>query len=207
MQGEKGGKGGCGAAAPTAAPTEAPAGEKPVIITQPAKTTVAAGENATFTVEASGEGLTYQWQYSTDNGSTWKSKKGATSSSYTVTAKSSVNGILYRCKVKNSAGSVKSKSARLTVDGVKPRILTQPEAQSAAAGESVTFKVAAAGTGLTYQWQYSKDGGQTWHNKKGAASASYKVKAKAEYDGILYRCRVSNTVGKAYSESAQLTVK
>lgn len=158
-------------------------------------------------MEASGEGLTYQWQYSTDNGNTWKSKKGATSSSYTVNAKSSVNGILYRCKVKNSAGSVKSKSARLTVDGVKPRILTQPEAQSAAAGESVTFKVAAAGTGLTYQWQYSKDGGQTWHNKKGAASASYKVKAKAEYDGILYRCRVSNTVGKAFSESAQLTVK
>ena len=98
-----------------AAPTEAPAGEKPVIITHPAKTTVAAGENATFTVEASGEWLTYQWQYSTDNGSTWKSKKGATSSSYTVTAKSSVNGILYRCRVSNTVGKAYSESAQLTV--------------------------------------------------------------------------------------------
>ena len=91
-------------AKPTAAPTKAPSAastkapvSEPVIITQPAKTTVALGENATFTVEASGEGLTYQWQYSSDNGRTWKSKKGATSSSYTVTTKISFNGFLYRC--------------------------------------------------------------------------------------------------------------
>ena len=48
-------------------------------------------------------------------GNTWKDKSGATSASYTVTAKASYNGIQYRCVVKNSIGSVTSEEAKLTV--------------------------------------------------------------------------------------------
>ena len=180
---------------------------KPEITTQPKAQTAAAGETATYKVVASGTGLTYQWQYSNDYGKTWHNKTGATKSSYTVTVKASYNGMLYRCKVSNSAGTVTSSKVRLTVSGVKPKILSQPADKTAAAGDSVTFKVVAAGVGMTYQWQYSKDGGKTWKTKTGATSASYTVTAKAAYSGILYRCRVKNSYGSVYSEIAKLTVK
>ncbi len=177
----------------------------PTITTQPANKTVAAGEKATFRVVASGTGLTYQWQYS-KNGTTWTDKAGATSASYTVTAKASYNGMLYRCIVTNAGGSVTSGTAKLTVTVAKPVITTQPKAQTAAVGATATYKVVASGTGLTYQWQYSNDYGKTWHNKTGATSASYTVTAKASYNGILYRCRVKNSYGTVYSSGAALTV-
>ena len=179
---------------------------KPAITTQPKARTAAAGETVSFTVAATGTGLKYQWQYSSDYGKTWTNKAGSTSATHTVTVKASYNGYLYRCKVTNSAGTVYSSKVRLTVSGVKPKILSQPADQTAAAGDSVTFKVVAAGVGMTYQWQYSKDGGQTWYNKTGAASASYTVTAKATYDGILYRCVVKNSQGTVYSSGAMLTV-
>ncbi len=177
----------------------------PVITTQPKAQTAAVGATATYKVVASGTGLTYQWQYSSDYGATWHNKTGATSATYTVTAKASYNGMLYRCKVSNSAGAVYSSKVRLTVSGVKPKVLSQPKAKTAAVGESVTFKVVAAGVDMTYQWQYSFDG-TTWKNKTGATSASCTVTAKASYNGILYRCRVKNSYGTVYSESAKLTV-
>ncbi|MBO4677437.1 MAG: leucine-rich repeat protein [Oscillospiraceae bacterium] len=179
---------------------------KPVITTQPTGKTAAVGATATFKVVASGTGLTYQWQYSNDYGKTWKNKTGATKASYTVTAKESYNGMLYRCKVSNSAGTVYSSKVRLTVSGVKPKILSQPGAKTAAAGDSVTFKVVAAGVGMTYQWQYSTNGGTNWHDKAGATSASYTATANAKYNGILYRCRVTNSYGSVYSNGAMLLV-
>ena len=178
----------------------------PVITTQPKAQTAAVGATATYKVVASGTGLTYQWQYSSDYGATWHNKTGATSATYTVTAKASYNGMLYRCKVSNSAGAVYSSKVRLTVSGVKPKVLSQPKAATAAAGGTATFKVVAAGESMIYQWQYSTDGGATWKNKTGATSASYTVTAKASYNGILYRCRVKNSYGTVYSESAKLTV-
>ena len=179
---------------------------KPVIETQPAAASAAVGETAVFTVAASGSGLTYQWQYSSDYGKTWKNKTGSTAATHAVTVKASYNGMLYRCKVTNSGGTVTSSKVRLTVSGVKPKVLSQPADASAAVGETATFKVVAAGVGMTYQWQYSKDGGATWHNKSGATKSSYTVTAKASYDGILYRCRVTNSVGKVYSDAAALTI-
>ena len=179
---------------------------KPVVTTQPANQTVAAGATATFKVVASGTGLTYQWQYSKDGGTTWYNKTGATETSCTVTAKTSYDGFLYRCKVKNSAGTVYSNSAKLTVTAAKPVITTQPAAKTVTAGGTATFKVVASGTGLTYQWQYSKDGGTTWYNKTDANTTTYTVTAKASYDGFLYRCKVKNSAGTVYSSSAKLTV-
>ena len=102
-----------------------PIATPPAITTQPANKTVAEGGKATFKVVASGtDPLTYQWQYSNDYGATWHNKSGATSASYTVTAKASYNGMLYRCRVKNSAGTVYSSKVRLTVSGVKPKVLS-----------------------------------------------------------------------------------
>ncbi|KMQ51359.1 hypothetical protein CHISP_1842 [Chitinispirillum alkaliphilum] len=81
----------------------------PQIIVQPSDITVESGEDATFSVFATGEDLTYQWQ---KNGT---DIFGATSSSFTVTATTLNNGSQFRCIVSNSSGTVQSDFARLTV--------------------------------------------------------------------------------------------
>jgi hypothetical protein len=83
----------------------------PYINTQPANQTVSAGQTATFSVAAGGTApLSYQWQ---KNGA---DISGATSSSYTTpTTTSADSGAMFLVVVSNTAGSVTSNSARLTV--------------------------------------------------------------------------------------------
>ena len=88
----------------------------PSITTQPGNATVKAGETATFTIAASGTGLTYQWQIDRNDGNGWVNIDGATAASYTTsTVDISCNGFKYKCVVSNSAGNVESNSATLTV--------------------------------------------------------------------------------------------
>jgi hypothetical protein len=93
----------------------------PSISVQPQNKEVAAGEEAEFSVEASGdtsEKLTYQWQQSTDSGSDWTDISGATDTSYTINSTTtSMSGCQYRCVVTGSGSgvSVISSAATLTV--------------------------------------------------------------------------------------------
>ena len=177
----------------------------PTVTTQPKSVTVANGKTATFKIAASGAS-SYQWQYSANNGKTWKTYKGKTSATLKVTASSKNNGNLYRCVVKSGSSSATTKSARLTVSGIKPRILTQPAAKKVASGKTATFKVVAGGTKKTYQWQYSKDNGVTWKTYKGKTSATLKVKGTVKTNGTMYRCVVKNGKGSVKSKGALLTV-
>jgi len=73
----------------------------PVVITaQPQAVTVAAGEVATFTVEAT-NAYAYQWQYQRPTGTTWgnTSADGNQTATLNVTTKASNNGYKYRCVV------------------------------------------------------------------------------------------------------------
>ncbi|MBV8730437.1 MAG: hypothetical protein JO336_11590, partial [Acidobacteriia bacterium] len=88
----------------------------PQIAQQPQGIAVAAGQPATFSVMASGTGLTYQWESKAPGASAFTPIAGATSSSYTKTAASaSDNGAQFLCIVTNSQGSVASNAAVLTV--------------------------------------------------------------------------------------------
>lgn len=88
----------------------------PSITTQPGNATVKVGETATFTIAASGTDLTYQWQIDRNDGNGWVNIAGATATGYTTsTVDISCNGFKYRCVVSNSAGTVTSNAALLTV--------------------------------------------------------------------------------------------
>lgn len=86
----------------------------PSITIQPAAQSVSAGQQATFTVAATGTApLTYQWYR---NGA---AIGGATSSSYTTPATTtSDNGAQFTVVVTNSAASITSNSAALTVSSI-----------------------------------------------------------------------------------------
>ena len=156
---------------------------------------------------ASGSGLKYQWQYSKDNGTTWTNWSGKTASTLEITGSSTNNGCLYRCRVSNTVGTVTSSSARLTVSNAKPVILVQPTSATVALGSTTTMKVVAGGSGLKYQWQYSKDGGATWTNWSGKTSYKLEITGSRTNNGCRYRCVVKNSYGSVTSASAKLTVK
>jgi len=83
----------------------------PSITTQPASRTVTAGQTASFSVVATGSApLAYQWRKNN------VAISGATSASYTTPpTSSSDNGAQFSVVVSNSAGSVRSNPATLTV--------------------------------------------------------------------------------------------
>jgi hypothetical protein len=118
--------------------------QAPTITQHPASITRAAGQQATFTVAASGsQPLSFQWQRNGANIS------GATSSTLSFTAASADNGAMFRSVVTNAFGTATSNSATLTVSGTPPTAtITAPTAGTTyAAGTSVSF----SGTGTDPQ--------------------------------------------------------
>lgn len=83
---------------------------------------------------------------------------------------------------------------------VAPVIVTPPATQSAPAGVSVTFTVAASGGGLGYQWLFNNA------PITGATSASYTIVAVAAANAGAYSVRVTNSAGSQTSTPAVLTV-
>jgi hypothetical protein len=172
----------------------------PTITTQPVNQTVTAGQTATFTAVAGGTApLSYQWQKNGAN------IAGATATSYTTPATATTDsGSTFRVVVNNTAGTVTSAAATLTVNAapVAPTITTQPVNQTVTAGQTATFTVVAGGTApLSYQWQ--KNGA----NIAGATATSYTTPATATTDsGSTFAVVVSNTAGTVTSNSATLTV-
>lgn len=91
--------------------------QPPVVIsTQPENYYGTVGGTASFTVAASGDRVTYQWQCSTDDGETWSNISGGTSTTLNVPIQASVNGNLYRCIAKDYMGhAATSQAGKLTV--------------------------------------------------------------------------------------------
>ena len=92
---------------------------EPIVITkQPEDVTVVVGNTATFAVEASGSGLTYQWQWAYAGGTVWYDSTNAyaTQATFHVEAAENRNGLQYRCIITGTAGNtVTANEAILTV--------------------------------------------------------------------------------------------
>jgi immunoglobulin I-set domain protein len=172
----------------------------PSIATQPANQAVTAGQPATFSVVASGTApLSYQWRKNS------ASISGAVSASYTTPAATSAdNGAKFDVVVTNSAGSVTSAQATLTVNAAAtaPSITTPPANQTVTAGQTATFSVVASGTApLSYQWRKNST------NVSGATAASYTTPATTTADNnAKFDVVVANSTGSATSTPATLTV-
>ena len=121
----------------------------PSISQQPQSTTVTEGNAAEFSITASAA-ETYQWQHSTDNGSSWTDISGATSADYTTeTTTTSMDGYQYRCVVKSASGvSVISQAATLTVNQSVSPTSYSISANVAPAGAG-TVTVNGSGTSAT----------------------------------------------------------
>ena len=183
-------------------------GPAPAIVSQPQPQSVCTGSPVSFSVGASN--VNYQWQVSTNGGSTYTNISGATSSAYAISSAAvSQSGNLYRCELTNDCGATAtSDAALLSVSGVTA-VTNPPQDLSVCEGNPATFQVGAVGASLTYQWQLSTDGGTVWSAIAGATSAQYVISnATTALNGNRYRCVVSGTCtpGTATSQAATLTV-
>jgi len=170
---------------------------RPVITAQPQSTTIAVSQTATFTVQASGSSpLQFQWSR------TGASIAGATGASYTTSPASvSDNGASFTVVVSNSAGSVASSAATLTVNA-PPTIATEPADAAVPNSQMATFSVIANGTAaLSYQWR--RNGAAIG----GAVSGSHTTASVSPSDdGARFDVIVTNDYGQATSRAARLTV-
>ncbi|MGX7690079.1 hypothetical protein ACWA1C_23125, partial [Flectobacillus roseus] len=120
----------------------------PVDITDDPETqTVCEGTAVTFSVTATGDITGYQWY---KNG---QILTGATSSTYGITAQTSMNGDKYSVVVKGTCGDVTSTEATLNVNAL-PSISTQPVGATKCVGEAYTFSVSASNAS-TFQWMFN----------------------------------------------------
>jgi hypothetical protein len=170
----------------------------PTIATAPLAQSVAAGGNAQFSVVANGSPLlTYQWRR---NG---VAIAGATTSTYATPAVASAdNGNTYDVVVTNSAGTVTSAAAKLTVTaGTAPAIVSQPAGAAVSAGQSATLSVVASGSGpLHYQWHLNTT------TNVGTDSPSFSIASAQTSDAGTYTVVVSNGSGSVTSSGAAVTV-
>lgn len=116
------------------------------ITTNPSSSTVCDGDNASFTVVATGSGtLSYQWYL----GAT---PVGTNSATLNLTGVTSADAGIYTVEVTGSCGTVTSTGATLTVNP-PTTISVHPTDVGVCAGSNASFSVTAAGSGtLSYQW-------------------------------------------------------
>jgi hypothetical protein len=169
---------------------------RPVISGQPANLTVTNGNNASFTVTATGSGtLLYQWRFGQTN------LTGRTSQTLTITNVQPGNAGSYDVLVQDDVGYVVSAPATLTVL-VPPSISGQPQSQTGNIGGFVTFSVTASGSApLGYQWRF----GPT--NLIGQTSPTLTLGNLQTTNAGNYTVVVTNAAGTTNSAVAVLTVK
>ena len=177
------------------------------ITKQPSNVSAANGQKAKVSIAATGDGVTYQWYYSTDGGASWK-KSSCTATSYSQTLSESVNGRMLKCVATDAYGkSVESNAAKLTLLRTELKITKQPSNASAANGQKAKVSIAAAGDGVTYQWYYSTDGRASW-KKSSCTATSYSQTMSKSVDGRMLKCVVRDQYGsEVTSRAIKLTLK
>jgi alpha-tubulin suppressor-like RCC1 family protein len=127
-------------------------GTAATITTNPANLATAAGNTATFSVQAIGTPpLNYQWRFEGND------LPGATNAILTIGNVQTNHAGLYSVAVRNDHGpETISTAATLTVSSAGPVIVTQPKSIAAVFGSRVTLSVAAKGSSpLNYQWLFN----------------------------------------------------
>lgn len=176
------------------------------ISVQPQAQTICEGGILSLGVTASGGITGYQWQESINGGANFSDIAGANSSAYSLTTTTANNGNIFRVQI-GSCSNLVSASALINVLEL-PSITADPQSVTVCAGNNHTFNVSAVGSGITYQWQISTDGGVNFSDIPGAISSGYSVPAvNSSVDGNQYRAIVSGTCpSPETSAAATLTV-
>jgi hypothetical protein len=166
-----------------------------------------------FNVTAVGsEPMTYQWQRSTNGGTSWADLPGFTFANGSGTGFS--NGHQFRVVVTNPVGAVTSRAVTLTVTGsAAPSVTVNPVNVITDVFDNAVFAVTATGApSPTFSWQYSDDGGANWSAMFSSfgdtdvfgldTSTVRMTRLISAMDGFQFRAVASNGVGTAATSAA-----
>jgi gliding motility-associated-like protein/uncharacterized repeat protein (TIGR01451 family) len=124
-----------------------------IITSEPVNQSTCVGNSASFSVIATGTGLTYQWRKGNVNMVNGGSISGATTATLTINPVSIADAALnYNVIVSGGCSNDTSINISLSLNGA-PIITTEPNNQTVCVGNLVSFSVVATGPGLTYQWR------------------------------------------------------
>ncbi len=133
----------------------------PAITGHPSGSTICQGSNTTFSITATGAS-TYQWQVSTNNGTSFENLNndgvysGVSTTTLTITgATVSLNNNLYRCIASGAVTpAATSNNARLTVPQL-PVAAAQPENALICSGSETGIALSADLQGTSFTWTHS----------------------------------------------------
>jgi hypothetical protein len=172
----------------------------PVLTSQPQDVAIAVGQNATFSVTASGTApLTYSWYYNTNT-----LLASGSNASLTVTNAQLSDAGKYSVTVTNIAGTTNSVFATLTVTNSSqpPFIVTQPASLNVVTGQTASFNVTATGAlPLSYQWYYNTNTPLAW-----GTNAMRSIANAQPTDAGAYSVTITNLYGATNSAFATLTL-
>ncbi|MBR4863316.1 MAG: InlB B-repeat-containing protein [Oscillospiraceae bacterium] len=180
------------------------------IVQQPVSVTVDTGNEVQFKVVATGDVVSYKWEYR----KVWKffntSMTGYNTDTLTVPANGARNGYGYRCTVTFADGTVLvSDVAKLTVNTFITDV-QNPNDQTVVLGYKGQFTAAAQGEGIKYQWQYKRPDGTAWIDTamEGCTKPTVLIETTAARDGYQYRCEITDVTGNVtvYTEPATMRV-
>jgi hypothetical protein len=195
----------------------------PAITTQPTPATqiICPGFNVSYTVVATGAGLTYQWRKGATNLVNGGNVSGATSATLTLTGVSLADAATYTVVVSGTCTpSVTSNGVVLQI-GTAPTITTQPAATTVVCERYATtigVVASAVANSISYKWQVSTDN-ITFVDLANTSSASIPFynnvfssiltigNAPLSISGRWYRCVITTNCNFSITSSAsQLTV-
>jgi hypothetical protein len=179
------------------------------ITDNPVDATKCVGESHIFSVTATGDGLTYQWQNSTD-GTTWNDVGGATNREYTVNPLSTADAGQYRVLVSGTCGGTPvtqtSSPATLTVNEGITINSDLNATYSVCQNNTISLEFDVTGDNLTFQW-YKNGQPVTDGNIVGVTTNRIDINTATLANAGVYSCIVSSPCGSPVTSNlATLTV-
>src|ERR1017187_9013232 len=164
-----------------------------VVASAPVSLTNCPGTSASFTVNATGTGLSYQWYKGASP------LAGQTGRNLMLSSVSTADAGTYSVVVGGVCGNAVTNSGSLTVNQ-NVAVASAPVSLTNCPGSSAIFNVNATGTGLSYQWR--KDAAAI----SGATGNIYDIGQATPRDAGRYDVVVNGSCGSVTSSVAVLTV-
>ncbi len=171
-------------------------GYKPVpvkITTQPKNVSVQSGKVARVTVNATGDGLTYQWYFKNKGDSKFSLTNSYKSNTYSLEMNGTRAGRQVYCVITDKYGNeVKTNTVTL---GMAVKITKQPTTVSVQSGKQAKVTVTASGEGKTYKWYYKDKGANKFTLTNTFKGDSYYIEMNGTRAGRQVYCVITDKYG------------
>ena len=168
---------------------------KAAIIKQPKPAKAYKGSDATVTIEAVGDSLTYVWYYKQLGDDAFQKSMHCDGNVYTLNMNSRRNGCRVYCEVTDKYGNTaKTNVVSLAIDK-SVRITEQPEPVISAEGETVAVSVQAAGEGLEYTWYRQNVNESAFQKVDDISGDTYTAVMNPDTSGCRIYCEITDRYG------------